>query len=249
MKILQKLHDRDRQLSLYPPATLGFLGDSVTNGIFEVHPCKDENGKFTIRDVCEPEKNFVAHLRRLLHMLYPRAQLNVINAGISGDNAPNAVKRLGRDLLPYKPDLTIVCFGLNDMYFGMEKLADYKAGLSTIVDRLLEIGSDVILMTPPMAATYKHPLVQGAEFGEVAQHYARIWQDGTVHAYMQVVRDVAAEKGVKLCDCFAKWERMYHAGVDTTKLLSNYINHPVRDLHPLIAHSLLDVIFEDASEC
>ena len=243
MKFLQKLHDRDRELSLYPPATLGFLGDSVTNGIFEVYPCRDANGNFAISDVCDQDRCYVARLRSLLHLLYPRAQLNIINAGVSGDNAPNALTRLDRDLLPYHPDLTIVCFGLNDMYFGMEKLNDYRNALLGITQRLLDSGSEVILMTPPMAAVYRHPLVP-EDFHNMANHYAEVFQDGTVHAYMQAVRDVAAEKGVRLCDCFAKWERMYNAGVDTTKLLSNLLNHPVRELHSLKAHSLLDTIFE-----
>jgi len=243
MKFLKKLNARDRELSLQPPATLGFLGDSITNGIFEVYPCTDANGNFAISDVCEQDKGYVAHLRRLLHLLYPRAQLNIINAGVSGDNAPEALKRLERDLLAYKPDLTIVCFGLNDMCFGMEKREDFQAALRTITQRVLDAGGDCILMTPPMAAVYRHPLVP-EQFHATAGKYAELYADGTVHAYMQTIRDVASEKNVPLCDCFAKWERMYNAGVDTTKLLCNLLNHPVRELHPLIAHSLLDVIFE-----
>ena len=121
-------------------------------------------------------------------------------------------------------------------------MRSYRNALLGITQRLLDSGSEVILMTPPMAAAYRHPLVPEA-FHSMANHYAELLQDGTVHAYMQTVRNVAAEKGVPLCDCFAKWQRMYNAGVDTTKLLSNLLNHPVRELHNVIAHSLLDVIF------
>lgn len=243
MKILKKLSKKHECMSIHEPATLGFLGDSITNGIFEVYPCTDNNGNFAISDVCEQDRGYVAHLRSLLHLLYPRAQLNIINAGVSGDNAPNALTRLDRDLLPYKPDLTVVCFGLNDMYFGMEKLGDFAEALRAITQRLLDAGSDVILMTPPMAAAYRHPLVP-EQFHDTAETYAKAFADGTVHTYMQTIRDVAAEKKVALCDCFDKWERMYNAGVDTTNLLCNLINHPVRELHPVIAHSLLNVIFE-----
>ncbi len=243
MKILDKLSKKHQDMAIHQPATLGFLGDSITNGIFEVYPCTDADGNFAISDVCQQDKGYVAHLRSLLHLLYPRAQLNVINAGVSGDNAPNALTRLDRDLLPYRPDLTVVCFGLNDMTFGMEKLEDYKNALLDITQRLLDIGSEVILMTPPMAAAYRHPLVP-EQFHNLANNYAKFYADGTAHAYMQALRDVAAKKGVRLCDCFAKWERMYNAGVDTTKLLCNLLNHPIRQLHPMIAHSLLDTIFQ-----
>lgn len=243
MKFLEKLSKKHECMAIHEPATLGFLGDSITNGIFEVYPCTDLNGNFAISDVCEQDNGYVAHLRSLLHLLYPRAQLNIINAGISGDNAPNALTRLDRDLLSYYPDLTVVCFGLNDMFFGMEKLTNYRNALLGISQRLLDAGSEVILMTPPMAAAYRHPLVPES-FRETAETYAKIYSDGTVHAYMQTIREVASEKCVALCDCFTKWERMYNAGVDTTRLLCNLLNHPVRELHPLIAHSLLDVIFE-----
>lgn len=246
MKIFEKLENKHRRMDAYPPATLGFLGDSITNGIFEIHPGRDENGNFTFADVCRQEEGYVAHLRKLLHTLYPRAQLNVINAGISGDNAPNAVGRMERDLLVYRPDLTVVCFGLNDVFSGMEGLEAYRTALDTVTKRLLEAGSDVILMTPPMAATYRHLLVPCPEFANLAEGYARFWKDGTFRAYMQAVRDTAEENGVMLCDCFAKWERMYRAGVDTTSLLCNHLNHPVRELHPVIAHSLLDVMLENA---
>ena len=244
MKILDKLRKKHACMARHEPAVLGFLGDSVTNGIFEVYPVTDANGNFAIDDVCEQDKNYVAHLRRLLHLLYPRAQLNVINAGVSGDNAPNAATRLERDLLRYAPDLTVVCFGLNDVSLGMEKLDDYKNALLTITQRLLDAGSEVILMTPPMAAAYRHPLVP-EQFHDLAEKYAALYADGTFHAYMQAMRDVAAQKDVLLCDCFQKWEQMYKAGVDTTKLLSNLLNHPVRELHPMIAYSLLDLILSN----
>lgn len=244
MKFLEKLKNKHKSMAAHGPATIAFLGDSITNGIFEVYPCLNSKGEFAIRDVCQQDHVYVAHLERLLHLLYPRAQLNVINAGISGDNAPNAFTRLERDVLPYHPDLTVVCFGLNDVQFGMEKLGDYQAALTDIVIRLRSSGSDVILMTPPMAAVYRHPLVPGTEFREVGDLYTALWNDGTFHAYMQAVRDVATQTGAALYDCFAKWERMYRAGVDTTNLLCNYLNHPVRELHPMIAHGLLDVILE-----
>lgn len=244
MKLLEKLKNKHTCMAIHEPATIGFFGDSVTNGIFEVYPCLDEEGNFATHDVCQQSEVYVAHLQRLLNLLYPRAQLNVINAGVSGDNAPNAVTRLDRDLLPYRPDLTIVCFGLNDMNFGIEKLEAFESALTQIVTRLQSANSDVILMTPPMPATYRHRMVPAGEFVQMADRYATLWNDGSVHAYMQAIRSVASQTGAVLFDCFAKWERMYLAGVDTTNLLCNLLNHPVRELHPIIAHGLLDIIFQ-----
>ena len=38
----------------------------------------------------------------------------VINCGIGGDTVSDAIKRLGRDVLFFKPDFTIINFGVND---------------------------------------------------------------------------------------------------------------------------------------
>ena len=37
---------------------------------------------------------------------------------------------------------------------------------------------------------------------------------------------------------------MNELGVDTTELLSNYINHPKREMHWLFASSLVDAMME-----
>ena len=60
--------------------------------------------------VFDSEQGYPARFRRLLSMLYPKAQINIFNAGISGDSVPGGLARMERDLLPYHPDLTIVCY-------------------------------------------------------------------------------------------------------------------------------------------
>lgn len=62
---------------------------------------------------------------------------------------------------------------------------------------------------------------------------------------MQAGKAVAADCGVKVCDCHARWQKLRAAGVDTTALLSNRINHPTREMHDLFAVSLLETIFEE----
>jgi hypothetical protein len=40
------------------------------------------------------------------------------------------------------------------------------------------------------------------------------------------------------------WEKMISGGVDTTELLSNKINHPIREIHYYMAIKLLETMFE-----
>jgi len=61
-------------------------------------------------------------LRRLLEKCYPRTPINMIHAGISGDGAKSGLERIERDVIAYKPDLTVVSFVLNDSCQGAERL-------------------------------------------------------------------------------------------------------------------------------
>ena len=72
--------------------------------------------------------------------------------------------------------------------------------------------------------------------------------DGVFEHYMEAARTAAKETGAVLCDVHAKWMAMYQNGVDITALLSNYLNHPSRDMHQLFAWSLIDTLFQNGSE-
>ena len=82
--------------------------------------------------------------------LYPAAAVNVLNAGISGDNASGALARLERDVLSRKPDLVTVNLALNDaMNPDVEAgLAAYAAAMGEIMDRVLASGAECMLVTP-----------------------------------------------------------------------------------------------------
>ena len=82
-KTLKKLADKNADAFNHAPVTIGFLGDSVTNGCFEVLPTLTDTGEQGFDVVYDPEHSYSAQFRRMLTTLYPRAQINIINAGIS----------------------------------------------------------------------------------------------------------------------------------------------------------------------
>lgn len=45
-----------------------------------------------------------------------------------------------------------------------------------------------------------------------------------------------------VCDGYACWKSFERYGIDTTMLLSNYINHPTRKMHLLFAEKLFEVL-------
>ena len=243
MQITTKLAQKNRDAFHAAPVTIGFLGDSVTNGCFEVYPAMTDEGERGFDVVFEPENSYAANTRKILSLLYPKAQINIINAGISGDSAPGGLARMERDLLPYHPDLVVVCYGLNDSGAGDNGIARYHDSLVSIINKLKDAGCEVIVMTPQPICARVHTQLRGDGLRAMAKNLAASFADGGFDRYMQSAREAAEETAVPLCDVYAKWMAMFEHGVDITDLLSNYLNHPTRELHYLFAYSLVHTMF------
>ena len=241
MKITEKLAERQRNSHENAPVTIAFLGDSVTQGCFECYI--DEQDR--VDTVFDPEEAYSAKLRQMLAMLYPRAQINIVNAGISGDSAKGGLARVERDVLAFSPDLTVVSFGLNDCGGGIEALPRFAERLRQIFFKLQASGSEVIYLAPCMTNTYVSRQLREDELKRIAKRQAELENGGMLAAYVAKATEVADENGARVCDCYAKWKRLQACGVDTTALLSNRINHPRRELHWLIAAALTETIFSE----
>ncbi len=238
MEFLQKLSAKHNDKYGRSPVTIAFLGDSVTQGCFEVY----ETGDGGLDTVYEPENNYAAKTASILRQLCPGAQLNVIAAGISGDSAPNGNNRLDRDVLPFRPDLTVVCYGLNDSGGGMAGIQRYTAALESIFTRLKEAESEVIFMTPNTMNFNTSCHIQSDLFKRLAVQFAKVMEDGILDAYIDAAKATAEKCGVPVVDCYSKWKAMEAAGINTTELLSNKLNHPTRDMHWLFAWMLVQQI-------
>ena len=121
MKIIEKIQQKCNAFRANDGITIACLGDSVTQGCFEltVDPSGNVNTRF------DQAHTYHAYLQQMLASLYPAVPINIINAGLSGGNAPEGAARLDRDVLRHAPDLVIVCFGLNDSCSGPDGLEAY----------------------------------------------------------------------------------------------------------------------------
>lgn len=233
MKIQKKISNKLSDYGGERPLTIAFLGDSVTHGCFELEPAPD--GGF----YCVHDNEAVYHTRfmRRFHAVFPTIPISLINAGISGGSAVTGAQRLERDVLSYKPDLTVVCFGLNDVYGGNEE--EYLTGLDKIFKGLKEIDSDVIYMTPNMLCTTPR-LTPIKSLYEMSEKCADIQNSGFFDQFLAKGMELAKEYGAEVCDCYGEWKKIAEYGRDTTYLLSNFINHPTREMHALFAASLFN---------
>lgn len=241
MQIIEKINKKTKQPLGNKTPTLVFFGDSVTQGCFELYP-KEE---IYLGNICDTENAYPAIVKRILNMFFPEVTLNIIQAGIAGDNATNALYRLDRDVLNYSPDLVVVCFGLNDCCAGSENLARYLDSLKVIFEKVKENGSEIIFMTPNMMNTYVSPLTYPELAKQNAVNTCKLQNDKVLDTFVDQAKKLCNEMNVPVCDCYGKWKMLYENGVDITGLLANKINHPTRQMHSLFAGMLVNTMFEN----
>lgn len=227
MRIKDKINLDKAGLEKEGPITIVAFGDSVTHGALA-------SGEINFETV------YWNLLKKKINAVRNYMPVNVINAGIGGVTAKGSVDRMQRDVLKHEPDLIIVCFGLNDVNRPLE---DYLGALENIFGRALASGAEVIFMTPNMLNTY---VAEGT--AEVHLAYAaktaEIQNGGRMDTYMSEAVKLARRMGVAVCDCYSEWKKLSETQ-DTTKLLANHINHPIKEMHELFAQGLFDIIFAE----
>jgi hypothetical protein len=241
MKVAQKIFAK-RNMYDNDPVTIAFLGDSVTQGCFECYFTEDEK----LETIYDYKSAYSTRVREILNLLYPYAQINIINSGISGGAAPGGLRRLERDVLRYHPDLVVVSFGLNDCCNPNISLEDYKDALRGIFSELRSRDIEAIFLTQNYMNTKASRRIQGDDLWEICQPNAQMQNDGVLKQYMQEASKVARECGAKVCDLYSVWEKLEQNGVNTNALLANGINHPIRQFHYYMALKLIETIFEVA---
>lgn len=123
---------------------------------------------------------------------------NVINAGVSGHTTKDALVRIEKDVLVFKPDLVTVLFGSNDAATHKKvALGAYKENLLKITHL---IGPDkTLLITPPPVDENIQPNRKNSELAK----------------YANVVRRVAEETGSHFIDFYSE----LHSRQDFKELL------------------------------
>ena len=241
MKIIEKFIKKQVKYSSDRTPTIAFFGDSVTHGCFYVYVKNNIMETYVDTKSGYPEK-----VRYIFNTLYPDIPINIINSGISGDNATNGFKnRLERDVLSFNPDLVVVCFGLNDSMQGEKGLDEYKSSMSGIFKSVKEQGAEVILLTPNLM-TDKVEIPFGDELldSSLKSVIARV-KEGWPARYINEAKKEAKLQNIPICDCNRIWENLVKNGVNVNNLLSNRINHPTKDMHWLFAYELVRTIFDN----
>ena len=226
MDIRKKMLMTREELEKFGAITIVIFGDSVSHG--------------ALLGEIDYESVYWNLLRKRMNAARSYVPVNMICSAIGGTTSEQSLTRLESRVLRYRPDMVIVCFGLNDVNLELDT---YLSSLEKIFVECLGIGAEVVFMTPNMLNTYlaDDTPVQHLEY---AKKCANHQTSGRMDTYMQSAKALAERMGVTVCDCYAEWKRLSETE-DTTMMLVNRINHPTREMHKLFCDMLYDTIFKD----
>jgi len=189
------------------PVTIVCFGDSITGTYYHT------GGRRAWTDT----------LGQTLQELYPQAQLEMINAGISGNTSAHGLERMETDVLAHKPDLIVVMFGMNDTAHLTPE--DLRNNLRKIVQKCQASGSEVVLMTPNAVS---------------ADDSIRPPEKLTIFA--EVVREIAHKYQLPLADTYRVYEEIrLNNPPEWIRIMSDAI-HPNMRGHRLFASILGETI-------
>ncbi|MBC7328118.1 hypothetical protein H5T87_08395 [bacterium] len=183
-----------------------FWGDSVTAG----------------GDASSPDKAFPAKFVKLLGERFPKAKIEMVNAGIGGSNTNQRLPNIQSEVLDHKPDLVIIEF-VNDMGFDENNL---RRNYYQAIDLIRAHGGEVIILTPH----FTMPSMMGLSSVKYAKE---------TRPAVEILRKIAKEKDVGLADASRRWEHLAKEGIPYTTLLYNGINHPDDRGHQIFVEELL----------
>jgi acyl-CoA thioesterase I len=127
--ILAPLEHLAARLSDGGPLTIVAVGSSSTSGI----------------GASSPDLNYPSQLQVDLRRVFPARDVSVINHGIAGEDAPEELARLQRDVVALHPDLAIWQVGTNAVLRRDDLNADGE-WMREGVELLKHSGIDVVLM-------------------------------------------------------------------------------------------------------
>ncbi|NQX66996.1 SGNH/GDSL hydrolase family protein [Paenibacillus alba] len=164
-------------------------------------------------DASEEKFMYFNRVHQFLNEYYPRSRISLLNKSVGGETSKDGKNRIQRDVIPLRPDLVIIGFGMNDQNKHGEGVgvspADFESNLCQMIEAVKKLdNSDLVLVTPCLP----NP---------------KWWySSGLTGRYAEIIRQLGREYGVGVADVTAVWEQELAAGKSAESLLLNNINHP-----------------------
>jgi acyl-CoA thioesterase I len=172
-------------------------------------------------------------LKVALNRLYPKADIKVINAGISGNTSAQGLVRMQKDVLAHKPHLVVVMYGMNDLAYGaatpekdVANKAAFVSRLKTIIGNCRDAHAEVMLCTQNPVYADALPRRPSERVGEFAG----------------LIRQTGVELKVPVADIYTEWETLRTADPRAWILLMSETIHPSMAGHKRMAERVAETL-------
>lgn len=178
--------------------TIVFMGDSITAGQYVDH---DRRWTSLISDRLD-----AATADTQVHAV-------VANRGISGETTRQGLLRFANDVQAIQPDILTLQFGMNDANCwltdrGLPRVSEgaFRANLHEMVVRARHFGTRHIALVTNHCSLRRKVLLNGRTFEQCNERYS------------EIIREVAADEEVTLCDVRAVFEQFSQAELENLLL-------------------------------
>ena len=193
-----------------PPLTIVFFGDSVTFGY----------------GVDTETESFYARISKVMQTgIY--GEVTTINAGVSGDDTSEALKRMLTDVVVHKSDILVIAFGLNDSQNKTMTAKKFKGNISTMIDSLPP-KTKVILATSNTFLDTGHPFWKNLNESH--------------DLYMEEIRKIARERRLPIIDVMDVWKKELKRDQRHMEMMYVDTTHPSATGHKLIYETYMNVL-------
>lgn len=155
-------------------------------------------------------------------------EVDVINAGVNGNNTDDLLLRLKKDVLSKDPQLVILMIGTNDMLNVRNMLAvdHYEKNYKQLITEIKKYSELILMTIPPVNSDYIL-LRQDPEI------YGKPGPQARVDSANAVIRKLAADNNCGLIDINGIMEACGGSGNDKGSLFRNEVNSGTTDgVHP-----------------
>ncbi|HET6491075.1 MAG TPA: SGNH/GDSL hydrolase family protein [Syntrophales bacterium] len=146
--------------------------------------------------------------------------VEVVNRSKPKETSFEGIERFSEDIEPYRPDILIVHFGIDDAFSAVYR-SEFKENLVQITRRAREKSPTPILL--PTSHTFDDPFEMDA-----------------VNIYYRVIREVAADLACEMVPVHTAWAGyLLEAGLANSALVQGDVRLPNEKGHELYASVLI----------
>lgn len=176
---------------------------------------KDGDGIVFYGDSITHQRLYTQYLEDYFYTRFPTKRLRLHNAGVSGSVAWEAIERFEGDVAAYKPKYVMLLLGMNDGNhepFNQSIFATYRRDMTTILQKIQQIGATPIVLTPTMFDVRVRRAIRPEADADCTSLY-----NAVLAYYGAWLREVATEQGFAFVDVWAPMNNMVQEHASPTR--------------------------------